>query len=51
MPWPTFYGVIGKTGDDICPMSALLSYLVLRGNKPGPLFQWENGSPYQNQNL
>ena len=37
--------VIGKTGDDLCPVSALLLYLVLRGNKPGPLFQWEDGSP------
>jgi len=37
--------IIGKTGDDICPVSALLSYLALRGNRPGPLFQWEDGSP------
>ena len=37
--------VIDKTGDDICPVSALLSYLALRGNKPGPLLQWEDGSP------
>ena len=37
--------VIGKTDDDICPVSALISYLTLRGNKPGPLFQWEDGSP------
>ena len=37
--------VIGKTGDDLCPVSAFLLYLALRGNKPGPLFQWEDGSP------
>ena len=37
--------VIGKTGDDICPVSALLSYLVSRGTKPGTLFLWADGSP------
>ena len=37
--------VIGKTGDDISPVSALLSYLVSRGTKPGALFLWANGSP------
>ena len=37
--------VISKTGDELCPVSALLHYLALRGNKPGPLFQWEDGSP------
>ena len=37
--------VIGKTGDDICPINALLTYLSRRGDKPGPLFQWRDGSP------
>ena len=37
--------VIGKTGDDICPINALLKYLSRRGDKPGPLFQWQDGSP------
>ena len=37
--------IIGKMGDDTCPVSALLRYLALRGNKPGLLFQWEQGSP------
>ena len=36
--------VIGKTGDDLCPVSALLSYLSLRGSNPGPLFRWQNGT-------
>ena len=36
--------VIGKTGDDLCPVSALLAYLSQRGNNPGPLFQWQNGT-------
>ena len=37
--------VIGKTGDDICPIDALLKYLSKRGDKSGPLFQWQDGSP------
>ena len=35
--------VIGKTGDDICPINAVLTYLSRRGDKPGPLFQWQDG--------
>lgn len=37
--------VIGSTGDDICPVSALLRYLQARGKHPGPLFMEENGQP------
>ena len=37
--------VIGRTDDDICPIAPLLSYLVTRGNKPGALFLWADGSP------
>ena len=37
--------VIGRTGDDICPIAALLSYLTIRGNKPGALFLGADGSP------
>ena len=37
--------VLGKTSDDLCPVSALLKYLSRRGNKPGALFQWEDGTP------
>ena len=38
---------MGKTGDDICPVKALLDYLRLRGQKEGPLFMWKDGSPLQ----
>lgn len=38
---------MGKTGDDICPVTALLHYLRLRGGKAGPLFIWQDGSPLQ----
>ena len=38
--------VIGWTNDDLCPVSALLSYLSRRGNFPGPLFCWHNKTPF-----
>lgn len=34
---------LGKTGDDLCPVSALLAYLAIRGKEPGPLFKMESG--------
>ena len=37
--------VLGKTGDDLCPVSVLLQYLSRRGSKAGALFQWENRTP------
>ena len=37
--------VIGKTGDDLCPVAALLRYLAKRGDRPGPLFMCSNGKP------
>ena len=30
---------LGKTGEELCPVSALLAYLAIRGNEPGPLFR------------
>ena len=36
---------MGKTNDDLCPVSALLLYLELRGPHAGPLFQWSDGLP------
>ena len=36
--------VLGRTNKSpLCPVSALLSYLVVRGLAPGPLFTWDNG--------
>ena len=37
--------VVGKTNNELCPVTALLSYLARRGNAPGPLFQWDNHLP------
>ena len=30
--------VVGRTGNAICPVSALLRYIEVRGNRPGPFF-------------
>ena len=34
---------IGQTGEELCPVMALLAYLKKRGAQPGPLFMWEDG--------
>ena len=36
---------LGRSGHDICPVSALLRYLSLWGDTAGPLFVWRDGSP------
>ena len=36
---------IGRTGNELCPVTALLVYLAARGNAPGLLFHFEDGSP------
>ena len=35
---------LGATGKQLCPVVAVLSYMVERGNSPGPLFQWQDGT-------
>ena len=35
---------LGKTGKAICPVSAILPYLAIRGAAPGPLFLYADGS-------
>ena len=37
--------IIGKTGDDLCPISAMLNFLKVRGTYPGPLFCRKSGAP------
>ena len=37
--------LIGKTNHPICPVKAMKMYLVSRTNTPGPLFQYQSGSP------
>ena len=36
---------VGKTGQVLCPVSALLNYLAVRGKEPGLLFHFSDGSP------
>ena len=36
---------IGKTGDDICPVSAIVAYLAIRGGSQGPLFLFGDSQP------
>ena len=43
--------VLGKIGDDLCPVFALLNYLSRSRNKAGALFQWKDGTSCQEQNL
>ena len=40
---------LAKTGTDICPLRAILPYLVTRGSKSGPLFLTADGSPLTRQ--
>ena len=34
---------LGRTGTDLCPVSAVLEYMVARGCEAGPLFIWQDG--------
>ena len=36
---------VGKTNDSLCPVSAILAYLVGWGNNPGLLFYFRDGTP------
>ena len=36
---------LGRTESRLCPVAALLSYLVLRGNGDGPLFHFQDSQP------
>ena len=36
--------VIGRGNGDICPVAAVLGYMVLRSPAPGPLFLFSDGS-------
>ena len=34
---------MGKTGTDLCPVNAMLQYLVVRGTQGGSLFRFQDG--------
>ena len=42
---------MGKTATDICPVKAMLNYLVVRGKRPGPLFVYGDGTYLTRQRL
>lgn len=33
---------VGRTENCLCPVTAVLSYMVVRGSTPGPLFKWKD---------
>lgn len=37
------YIYLGRTDQDVCPVSAIIPYLIMRGGSPGPLFILEDG--------
>lgn len=42
---------LGRTGQVGCPVAALLGYLYRRGQQPGPLFVFRDGSTLSRQRL
>ena len=34
---------LGKSNSQLCPVDALLPYLVVRGNREGPYLSWQTG--------
>ena len=42
---------LGRTSADLCPVESLLTYLVVRGTKEGPLFIFKDGRPLTRQRL
>ena len=40
---------IGRTGSDLCPVAAILSYTALQGPGEDPLFHFHNGNPLTSQ--
>ena len=36
---------LGKSGADVCPVAAILAYMVSRGVQPGPFFIFADGRP------
>ena len=42
---------VGKTDNQLCPVAAVLAYLVARGRRPGPMFVLQNGQALTCQQL
>ena len=43
--------VVGRTECELCPVSAILTYMAVRGQSSGPLFRYQDGSPLTSQKL
>ena len=39
------YIFVGKTGNSLCTVTAILTYMVARGPGPGPFFFFQDGKP------
>ena len=42
---------VGRTSLEVCPVAAMLKYLVARGWEKGPLFKFRDGRPLTHQHL
>jgi len=42
---------LGRTFNDLCPVAAMLTYLMIKGFDQGPLFRLQNGQPLTRQKL
>lgn len=42
---------VGKTGNNLCPVSAVLQYMVRRGSAAGPFFRFMDGHPLSRTRL
>lgn len=42
---------VGRTSAEVCPVAAMLKYLVARGRGKGPLFKFRDGRPLTRQRL
>ena len=40
---------LGKVASDLCPVSAVLAYMVAKRTRSGPLFAFRDGSPLTRQ--
>ena len=43
--------VVGRTREELCPVAAMLAYMVQRGQGDGPLFRFKDGRPLTRQRL
>ena len=42
---------VGRTDNELCPVAAMLAYLVVRGQDDGPLFRLRDGRPLSREHL